>query len=88
MENDNFSQVKANIHRILLSQLDLEKLASVHNGRARQAVADLIHEILVKEKLLLNGTEKDRLQADLLDEVFGTDRWNLYSRILPYPTSW
>ena len=71
MDNDTFVQVKSNIHRILLSQLDLEKLSAIHNGRARQAVLDLIHEILVKEKLLLNGAEKDQLQADLLDEVFG-----------------
>src|SRR4051812_2828123 len=71
MDNTSFAEVKANIHRVLLSQLDLEKLSTIHNGRARQAVSDLIQEILVKEKLLLNGTEKDQLQTDLLDEVFG-----------------
>jgi len=71
MDQDSFAQVKANIHRTLLSQLDLEKLSNVHNGRAKQAVTDLIHEILLKEKLLLNGTEKDQLLDDLLDEVFG-----------------
>jgi pilus assembly protein CpaF len=71
MDNDSFAQVKTNIHRLLLTQLDLEKLSTIHNGRARQAVSDLIQEILVKEKLLLNGTEKEQLQADLLDEVFG-----------------
>ena len=71
MDTDSFAQVKANIHRLLLSQLDLERLSSVHNGRARQAVSDLIQEILVKERLLLNGVEKDQLQSDLLDEVFG-----------------
>src|ERR1035437_4236655 len=71
MDNESFDQVKSNTHRILLSQLDLERLSSVNNGRARQAVAGLIQDIILKEKLLLNGTEKERLQADLLDEVFG-----------------
>src|SRR6185369_10661612 len=71
MDNVSFEQVKGNIHRLLLSQLDLEKLATSTNGRAKQAVAALIHEIVTKEKLLLNATEKDRIQADLLDEVFG-----------------
>jgi pilus assembly protein CpaF len=56
MDNANFAEVKSSIHRILLSQLDLEKLSTIHNGRARQAVSDLI---------------QDQLQADLLDEVFG-----------------
>lgn len=71
MENSNFAQVKTNLHRILLSQLDLERLAATHNGRARQAVADLVQEIMVKEKLLLNSAEKEQIQVELLDEVFG-----------------
>ena len=71
MDNASFAEVKSSIHRILLSQLDLEKLSTIHNGRARQAVSDLIQDILFKEKLLLNGSEKEQLQEDLLDEVFG-----------------
>ena len=71
MDNESFAQVKTNIHRLLLSQLDLEKLSTIHNGRARQAVSDLIQDILYKEKLLMNASEKEQLQQDLLDEVFG-----------------
>src|ERR1044071_8407829 len=71
MDNVTFEQVKSDIHRILLSQLDLEKLASTSNGRAKAAVASLIQDIVAKERLLLNGSEKDRIQSDLLDEVFG-----------------
>lgn len=71
MDDTSFEQVKADIHRTLLSQLDLEKLSSVNNGRARHAVAALIQEILAKEKVLLNAAEKERIQSDLLDEVFG-----------------
>jgi pilus assembly protein CpaF len=51
--------------------LDLEKLSAATNGSAKQAVAALIVEILAKERILLNAAEKDRLQAELLDEVFG-----------------
>jgi pilus assembly protein CpaF len=71
MDNASFEQVKADIHRILLSQLDLERLSSTANGRAKQAVAALIQDIVTKEKLLLNAAEKDRIQSDLIDEVFG-----------------
>ena len=71
MDETNFEQVKTDIHRTLLSQLDLEKLSTVNNGRARQAVATLIQEILAKEKILLNAAEKERIQSDLLNEVFG-----------------
>src|SRR5437588_28180 len=71
MDIASFEQVKGNIHRILLSQLDLEKLSTNSNGRAKQAVATLIQDIVTKERLLLNSTEKDKIQCDLLDEVFG-----------------
>ena len=46
MEETNFEQVKTDVHRTLLSQLDLEKLSAISNGRARNAVATLIQEIL------------------------------------------
>ena len=71
MDNDSFELVKADVHRKLLSQLDLERLSSTTNGRAKSAVANLIQEVVAKEKILLNAAEKERLQCDLLDEVFG-----------------
>jgi pilus assembly protein CpaF len=71
MTSERFEEVKTDIHRLLLSQLDLERLSAANNGRARQAVATLIQDIVAKQNLLLNGAEKDRIQADLLDEVFG-----------------
>ncbi len=71
MDNVTFDQVKSDIHRALLSQLDLERLSAITNGRARSSVAALIQDIIQKEKVLLNAAEKERLQSDLLDEVFG-----------------
>jgi pilus assembly protein CpaF len=71
MDNRAFEQVKSEVHRSLLTQLDLEKLSTATNGRGKQAVAALILEIAAKDKILLNAAEKDRLQAELLDEVFG-----------------
>jgi pilus assembly protein CpaF len=46
-------------------------LAGVNNGRARQAVASLVLEIVAQEKVPLNASEKERIQSDLLDEIFG-----------------
>jgi len=71
MENLDFEQFKAGVHRSLLSKIDLEKLASVNNGKARHAVASLVQEIVTEERVPLNSTERERLQSDLLDEVFG-----------------
>jgi len=71
MDNLNFEQLKADVHRSLIAKLDLEKLAGVNNGRARQAVANLVLEIVAQEKVPLNASEKERIQSDLLDEIFG-----------------
>ena len=71
MESLNFEQFKADVHRTLISKLDLEKLATAQPAKARQAVASLITDLVSDNKMPLNAVEKERIQADLLDEVFG-----------------
>ena len=39
MEQVNLEQLKADVHRTLISKLDLEKLSRFDSGQARQAVA-------------------------------------------------
>src|ERR1035438_1584294 len=71
MEVLDFEKYKATIHGALLSRIDLEKLASADTGKARQAVAVLIQEIVLLERVPLNASEKGLVGSDLLDEVFG-----------------
>jgi pilus assembly protein CpaF len=71
MEKLNFEQFKADVHRTLISKIDLEKLGTIQTSKARQAVASLVQSIILDGKLPLSATEKDKMQADLLDEVFG-----------------
>src|SRR5262245_44460438 len=71
MEQLDFEKFKADVHRILLSQIDLEKLSASNNGRARQAVAGMVQEIVAAQRVPLNSSEKEKVQSDLLDEVFG-----------------
>jgi pilus assembly protein CpaF len=71
MELLDFETLKTGIHTTLLSRIDLEKLAAVNNGKARTAVAAVIQEIVNAQKIPLNAAEKDRVESDLLDEVFG-----------------
>jgi pilus assembly protein CpaF len=59
------------LHSTLLSSIDLEKLSAVDDGKARRAVAILIQEIVGAQKVPLNAAEKERVENDLLDEVFG-----------------
>jgi pilus assembly protein CpaF len=71
MEVLDFEKYKAAIHSTLLTRIDLEKLASADIGKAREAVAVLIQEIVLAERVPLNAGEKDLVESDVLDEVFG-----------------
>jgi pilus assembly protein CpaF len=67
----NLEKYKAEIHRTLISKLDLEKLSRVNSTQARQAVAGIVKEIIADQRVPLNFDEQEKIQADLLDEVFG-----------------
>ena len=71
MEQLNLESFKADIHRILISRLDLEKLSRVNSAQARQAVAGLVNEIITEQRVPLSFEEQEKVNADLLDEVFG-----------------
>jgi pilus assembly protein CpaF len=67
----NLESYKAEIHRTLIARLDLEKLARAQTAQARQAVTGLVREIMAEQRVPLNQDEMERIQSDLLDEVFG-----------------
>jgi pilus assembly protein CpaF len=67
----NLEKYKAEIHRTLISKLDLEKLSRVNSSQARQAVSGIVKEIIADQRVPLNYDEQEKIQADLLDEVFG-----------------
>src|ERR1019366_1411353 len=67
----DLERIKTEVHQMLLSKLDLEKLSAVENTRARQAVANMVQEILISRDVPLNASEKGRIESDLLNEVFG-----------------
>ncbi|HUH64776.1 MAG TPA: CpaF family protein [Terracidiphilus sp.] len=71
METINLEKYKADIHRTLISKLDLEKLSRVNSSQARAAVSGIVREIINDQRVPLNFEEQEKIQADLLDEVFG-----------------
>src|SRR5437764_13095442 len=71
MQTLNFEQLKADIYRDLMERVDLEKLSRLPAEKARPAVAAMIHEIASAHRIPFNQAEREQLQSDLLDEVFG-----------------
>ena len=71
MEHLNLENFKSEVHRTLISKLDLEKLSRVNSNQARQAVSSIISEIISDRRVPLSFDEQEKIQTDLLDEVFG-----------------
>jgi pilus assembly protein CpaF len=67
----DLDKFKTDVHRTLLSKLDLEKLSKINSAQARQAVAGMVNEIIVAQRVPLSFDQQEKLEADLLDEVFG-----------------
>ena len=66
-----YQELKTTIHRELLSQVDLEKLTSLEDVRARAQVQEVIQGLIVKQDTPLSTGERDRLSREVLHEVFG-----------------
>ena len=66
-----YQDLKTSLHRDLLSKVDLEKLTSLQDVRARTQVQSVIYELIGVSSVPLSGLEKDRICREVLHEVFG-----------------
>jgi pilus assembly protein CpaF len=66
-----YQDLKSGIHRDLLNQVDLEKVATQRDDRTRRQVYAVIQDLVSNLKTPLSGPEKERLSLEVLDEVFG-----------------
>ena len=66
-----YQELKTTLHRELLGQIDLEKLTTLDDARARTQVKDVIQGLIVKLDVPLSTTERDRLSREVVHEVFG-----------------
>jgi pilus assembly protein CpaF len=71
VETLDIEKIKSEAHRVLISKLDLEKLSRVNSTQARQAVTGMLNQIIDDQRVPLTLGEQERIQSDLLDEVFG-----------------
>jgi hypothetical protein len=88
VETLNIESYKAEIHRILISKLDLEKLSRVNSDRARQAVLELIKEIMGAQRAPLNLDEQEKIMPISWTKYLALARWSRCCGIRRSPTSW
>lgn len=66
-----FQDLKGTIHRKLVEQLDMAKLAREANTEMREQVRQVVGALCEEENTLLNFTERQKLVEEILDETFG-----------------
>jgi len=64
-------ELKTTLHRQLLNRVDLEKLTSLEDAKARLHVQEVIHDLVGQLDTPLSTGERDRLSREVLHEVFG-----------------
>jgi len=67
---DRFNELKTQLHRKLIEQLDLARLVG-DEETLREQVREVVTALADQENTLLNFTERQRLIAEVLDETFG-----------------
>jgi pilus assembly protein CpaF len=66
-----YQELKFRLHRKLLDRINLEILASVSVERVRAEVRAAVAKLVEEEETPLSIVEKDRIIAEVIDEVFG-----------------
>ena len=66
-----YQEMKAGIHRKLVDQLDMTKLAQNASEEIRNQVRQIVTDLCDEADSLLNFAEKQRLVQEILDETFG-----------------
>ncbi len=67
---EQFNMLKMRLHRKLIDQLDLTRLAG-DDDTLREQVKELVSQLADQENTLLNFNERQRLINEVLDETFG-----------------
>ena len=67
----SYQDLKTTLHRELLNKIDLEKLTSLQDVRARTQVQGIIYDLIGTTSVPLSAAEKERICREVLHEVFG-----------------
>jgi pilus assembly protein CpaF len=69
--NQSFQELKARLHRAIITRLDLTKLNTLAPERVRSEVSRLVEDLLIAENAALSIIERDRLVSEVHNELFG-----------------
>jgi pilus assembly protein CpaF len=64
-------ELKTEIHRKLISSLNLERVASVPRDRVRTEIRDVVERLLSDERVPMTTADQNKIIEEVLDEVLG-----------------
>src|SRR5215472_10288831 len=67
----SYQDLKTTLHRELLNKIDLERLTSLQDVRARTQVQGVIYDLIAASNVPLSAVERERICREVLHEVFG-----------------
>ena len=67
----SYQELKTTLHRELLNKIDLERLTSLQDVRARTQVQGVIYDLISASNVPLSAAERERICREVLHEVFG-----------------
>jgi pilus assembly protein CpaF len=70
-ESNELQEIKARVHRKLINKLDLSKLENADPSTIQHDVKKVINLILDEENVPLSGIERESVQTDVINELFG-----------------
>jgi len=78
--NQSFQEMKARLHRAIVTRLDLSKLSALSPERVHGEVSRLAEGLLQAENLPLSAVERERL----VKENLATNRRSIMTGFFPY----
>ena len=64
-------ELKGEIHRKLISVLDLNKVNSLPRDRVRTEIGRVVEKLLQEQRVPMTTAEENQIIEEVLDEVFG-----------------
>jgi pilus assembly protein CpaF len=69
--SNEYQELKTRVHRLLIPRLPLAKLETAEETEKQTQVNKWINLILGQEKIVLSAIDRERLQTEVYDELFG-----------------
>ncbi|MGE0199518.1 MAG: CpaF family protein [Candidatus Melainabacteria bacterium] len=68
---DPYYELKANVHRRLIEEIDFNRLNDQDPNKLRQQIKEAVNQLLIEENTLLSASERDRVSEEIVNETMG-----------------